>query len=106
MESQHFTAGRLITAPTLATEHLTYKLEFCGRTQFAPTAETIPGKNNRVTIQERHARIAVKRAALQTGIPRAGFLPQLSIINSTLLAEKMIFTEKSRLTAGFLSVIQ
>ena len=32
------------------------------------SAGTIPGKNNRVTIQVHCARIAVKRAALQTGI--------------------------------------
>ena len=34
----------------------------------ATTAESIPGKKNRVTMQEHCARIAVKRAALQTGI--------------------------------------
>jgi len=28
VESQHFTAGRLITAPTLVAAHLTDKLEF------------------------------------------------------------------------------
>ena len=44
------------------------KLEFCGRTQFAPTAESIPGKKNRVTIQENPVRNWLSALRIDTGL--------------------------------------
>ena len=45
-----------------------YKLKFCGRTQFAPTAESIPGKKNRVTIQENPVRNWLSALRIDTGL--------------------------------------